>query len=80
MKMDLSQNDFIDICKLVNNHVNQQPSHENEHKSIMEGSETTEVNSSNKNPLQENPTSLQDDDIVRTNRKLLELGDKELLR
>ena len=38
-------------------YANQQPSPIIAHKNYRKGSETTEVNSANKNPLQENPPS-----------------------
>lgn len=44
------------MCHLVS-HANQQPSSITAHKSYRKGSETTEVNSANENPLQENPPS-----------------------
>lgn len=56
MKNSFSQEYFIQMCNLVS-HANQQPSPIIAHENYRKGSETTEVNSANKNPLQENPPS-----------------------
>lgn len=56
MKNSFSQDYFIQMCSLVS-HANQQPSSIIAHENYRKGSETTEVNSANENPLQENPPS-----------------------
>lgn len=56
MKNSFSQEYFIQMCNLIS-HANQQPSLIIAHENYKKGSETTEVNSANKNLLHENPPS-----------------------
>lgn len=57
MKNSYSTEYFIDLCRRISNHANQQPNIVKEHNSSNEGSETTKVSSSSNNLSHENPTS-----------------------